>query len=152
MTKIKISIASDHGGYPLKKDLLKIIKAEGYNVIDKGAYNYNPEDDYPDFAKLVAESVQSGETNKGIILCGSGVGASITASKFKGIRASVCHDTYSSSQGVEHDDMNVLCLGARIIGIALAEKIVKEFLNSSFIKEERFERRLNKVLKIESDN
>ena len=152
MTKIKISIASDHGGYPLKKDLLKIIQAEGYNVIDKGAYNYNPEDDYPDFAKLVAESVQSGETNKGIILCGSGVGASITASKFKGIRASVCHDTYSSSQGVEHDDMNVLCLGARIIGIALAEKIVKEFLNSSFIKEERFERRLNKVLKIESDN
>jgi len=152
MTKIKISIASDHGGYPLKKDLLKIIQAEGYNVIDKGAYNYNPEDDYPDFAKLVAESVQSGETNKGIILCGSGVGAAITASKFKGIRASVCHDTYSSSQGVEHDDMNVLCLGARIIGIALAEKIVKEFLNSSFIKEERFERRLNKVLKIESDN
>ena len=152
MTKIKISIASDHGGYPLKKDLLKIIQAEGYNVIDKGAYNYDPDDDYPDFAKLVAESVQSGETNKGIILCGSGVGAAITASKFKGIRASVCHDTYSSSQGVEHDDMNVLCLGARIIGIALAEKIVKEFLNSSFIKEERFERRLNKVLKIESDN
>ena len=152
MTKIKISIASDHGGYPLKKDLLKIIKDEGYNVIDKGAYNYDPEDDYPDFAKLVAESVKSGETNKGIILCGSGVGAAITASKFKGVRASVCHDTYSSSQGVEHDDMNVLCLGARIIGISLAEKIVKEFLNSSFIKEERFERRLNKVLKIESDN
>ena len=152
MIKIKISIASDHGGYPLKKDLLKMIQDEGYNVIDKGAYNYDPDDDYPDFAKLVAESVQSGETNKGIILCGSGVGAAITASKFKGIRASVCHDTYSSSQGVEHDDMNVLCLGARIIGIALAEKIVKEFLNSSFIKEERFERRLNKVLKIESDN
>ena len=152
MIKIKISIASDHGGYPLKKDLLKMIQDEGYNVIDKGAYNYDPDDDYPDFAKLVAESVQSGETNKGIILCGSGVGAAITASKFKGIRASVCHDTYSSSQGVEHDDMNVLCLGARIIGISLAEKIVKEFLNSSFIKEERFERRLNKVLKIESDN
>lgn len=152
MTKMKISIASDHGGYPLKKDLLKIIQDAGYNVIDKGAYNYDPEDDYPDFAKLVAESVKSGETNKGIILCGSGVGAAITASKFKGIRASVCHDTYSSSQGVEHDDMNVLCLGARIIGISLAEKIVKEFLNSSFIKEERFERRLNKVLKIESDN
>ena len=152
MTKMKISIASDHGGYPLKKDLLKIIQDAGYNVIDKGAYNYDPEDDYPDFAKLVAESVKSGETNKGIILCGSGVGAAITASKFKGVRASVCHDTYSSSQGVEHDDMNVLCLGARIIGISLAEKIVKEFLNSSFIKEERFERRLNKVLKIESDN
>tara|TARA_Y100001936_G_C15779338_1_gene510582 strand:- start:93 stop:551 length:459 start_codon:yes stop_codon:yes gene_type:complete len=152
MTKIAISIASDHGGYPLKKNLIKIIQDEGYNVIDKGAYNYDPEDDYPDFAKLVAESVQSGETNKGIILCGSGVGAAITASKFKGIRASVCHDTYSSSQGVEHDNMNVLCLGARIIGISLAEKIVKEFLNSSFIKEERFERRLNKVLKIESDN
>ena len=149
---MKVSIGADHGGFQLKNKLIKFISKNGYDVIDKGAYTFNPNDDYPDFAELVAKSVQNGESEKGIILCGSGVGASITASKFKGVRSAVCHDTYSASQGVEHDDMNVICLGARIIGSTLAEKITINFLKSKFIAESRFLRRLEKVQKIELEN
>ncbi|MBI21586.1 MAG: ribose 5-phosphate isomerase B [Chloroflexi bacterium] len=149
---MKVSIGADHGGFKLKNELIKFISKNGYDVIDKGAYTFNPNDDYPDFAELVAKSVQNGESEKGIILCGSGVGASITASKFKGVRSAVCHDTYSGSQGVEHDDMNVICLGARIIGSTLAEKITLNFLKSKFIEESRFLRRLEKVQKIELEN
>ena len=146
---MKVSIGADHGGFQLKNELIKFISKNGYDVIDKGAYTFNPNDDYPDFAELVAKSVQNGESEKGIILCGSGVGASIAASKFKNVRSAVCHDTYSASQGVEHDDMNVICLGARIIGSTLAEKITINFLKSKFIAESRFLRRLEKVQKIE---
>jgi len=149
---MKVSIGADHGGFQLKNELIKFISKNGYDVIDKGAYTFNPNDDYPDFAELVAKSVQNGESEKGIILCGSGVGASITASKFKNVRSAVCHDTYSASQGVEHDDMNVICLGARIIGSTLAEKITINFLKSKFIAESRFLRRLEKVQKIELEN
>ena len=149
---MKVSIGADHGGFQLKNELIKFISKNGYDVIDKGAYTFNPNDDYPDFEELVAKSVQNGESEKGIILCGSGVGASITASKFKNVRSAVCHDTYSASQGVEHDDMNVICLGARIIGSTLAEKITINFLKSKFIAESRFLRRLEKVQKIELEN
>ena len=149
---MKVSIGADHGGFQLKNELIKFISKNGYDVIDKGAYTFNPNDDYPDFAELVAKSVQNGESEKGIILCGSGVGASITASIFKNVRSAVCHDTYSASQGVEHDDMNVICLGARIIGSTLAEKITINFLKSKFIAESRFLRRLEKVQKIELEN
>ena len=149
---MKVCIGADHGGFQLKNELIKFISKNGYDVIDKGAYTFNPNDDYPDFAELVAKSVQNGESEKGIILCGSGVGASITASKFKGVRSAVCHDTYSASQGVEHDDMNVICLGARIIGSTLSEKITINFLKSTFIEESRFLRRLEKVQKIELEN
>ena len=132
---MKVSIGADHGGFQLKNELIKFISKNGYDVIDKGAYTFNPNDDYPDFAELVAKSVQNGESEKGIILCGSGVGASIAASKFKNVRSAVCHDTYSASQGVEHDDMNVICLGARIIGSTLAEKITLNFLKSKLDQE-----------------
>ena len=146
---MKISIATDHGGFELKNHLLKVITSSGYEVLDKGAHTFDPNDDYPDFAKLVAKSIQKGETTKGIIICGSGVGASITATKFKGVRAAICHDSYSASQGVEHDDMNVLCLGARVIKVNLAVKIVRKFLEAQFDSDTRFVRRLNKVIEIE---
>jgi ribose 5-phosphate isomerase B len=146
---MKISIGTDHGGFELKKHLLEVITSSGYDVLDKGAHKFDPNDDYPDFAKLVAKSIQKGETTKGIIICGSGVGASITATKFKGVRAAICHDTYSAAQGVEHDDMNVLCLGARVITVSLAVKIVLKFLEAQFDPDTRFVRRLNKVIEIE---
>lgn len=146
---MNISIATDHGGLELKKHLVEVISRSGYKVLDKGAHTFDANDDYPDFAKLVAKSIQKGETKKGIIICGSGVGASITASKFKGVRAAICHDTYSAAQGVEHDDMNVLCLGARVIEVSLAVKIVQKFLKAQFDTDTRFVRRLNKVIEIE---
>ena len=146
---MNISIATDHGGLELKKHIVEVISRSGYKVLDKGAHTFDANDDYPDFAKLVAKSIQKGETNKGIIICGSGVGASITASKFKGVRAAICHDTYSAAQGVEHDDMNVLCLGARVIEVSLAVKIVQKFLKAQFDTDTRFIRRLNKVIEIE---
>ena len=146
---MKISIAADHGGFELKKHLVEVISISGYEVLDKGAHTFDANDDYPDFAKLVAKSIQKGETTKGVIICGSGVGASITASKFKGVRAAICHDIYSAAQGVEHDDMNVLCLGARVIEVSLAVKIVQKFLKAQFDTDTRFIRRLNKVIEIE---
>jgi len=146
---MKISIAADHGGFELKKHLVEVISISDYEVLDKGAHTFDANDDYPDFAKLVAKSIQKGETTKGVIICGSGVGASITASKFKGVRAAICHDIYSAAQGVEHDDMNVLCLGARVIEVSLAVKIVQKFLKAQFDTDTRFIRRLNKVIEIE---
>ena len=146
---MKIAIGADHGGFELKQALVEILKKSNYEVIDVGNLTYDPVDDYPDFAIKVVESVASGKAERGIIICGSGVGACITANKFKGIRAGLCHDTYSAHQGVEHDAMNVLCLGARIIGIELAKELVFSFLNAKFIKEERFVRRLEKVNSID---
>ncbi|NOX21391.1 MAG: ribose 5-phosphate isomerase B [Nitrospirae bacterium] len=145
---VKVVLGADHGGYHLKNALLDYLLRLGYDVMDVGAYN-DESSDYPDYARLVAEKIISGEAKRGILICGSGVGSSIAANKFKGIRAAVCHDTYSARQGVEDDDMNVLCLGARVIGEALARDIVKAFLCASFKDKDRYKRRLKKILEFE---
>ena len=147
---MKIAIGCDHGGFPLKATVVDLAKKLGYEIVDVGAYKDDPLDDYPDFALGVAKAVQSGQADKGIVVCGSGVGACVAANKVKGVRACVCHDTYSAGQGVEHDDMNVLCLGARIVGIAVATELVKVFLAARFSGEARHARRLQKVLDIEA--
>jgi ribose 5-phosphate isomerase B len=147
---MKIAIACDHGGYPLKRPLLELMQGLGHEVLDLGAHELDPSDDYPDFARYVGQAIQHGQAQRGVLLCGSGVGASVAANKHAGVRAAVCHDTYSAGQGVEHDDMNVLCLGARIVGGSLAEALVKAFVSASFTGEERHARRLEKVLAIEA--
>ncbi len=148
---MKIAIASDHGGFELKNSLVKWLKEKNYDVLDLGNHVLDKEDDYPDYADKLAKVVSKGEVEKGIVLCGSGVGACVTANKSKGVRACVCHDTYSAHQGVEHDNMNVLCLGARIIGDEIAKELIEAFLSARFINEGRFKRRLEKVQKIEGD-
>ena len=149
---MKVAIGADHGGYELKSDLAKLLESLGHEVIDQGAHKFDPEDDFPDFAAPVAASVQAGKAERGIIICGSGVGATITANKFPGVRAGLCHDTYSAGQGVQHDDMNVLCLGARVVGVALAVDLVKSFINARLESNEpRFQRRLDKVTAIEKN-
>ena len=144
-----IAIGADHGGYELKAQITRLLQGLGHEVSDVGAHSLDPADDYPDFAKAVAEHVTSQQAARGIMVCGSGVGASVAANKVRGVRASVCHDTYSAHQGVEHDDMNVLCLGARIIGQELAAEVVSAFVSAEFSGEERHLRRLNKVLAME---
>ena len=146
---MKIAIACDHGGFALKDPIKQVIAALGHEVSDLGAHQYDADDDYPDFARYVGQAIANGHVERGIVLCGSGVGACIAANKLAGVRASVCHDVYSAHQGVEHDHMNVLCLGARIIGPALAEDIVRAFLTAQWTGGERFERRLAKVQAIE---
>jgi ribose 5-phosphate isomerase B len=146
---MKVAFGADHGGFELKKYLVEIFKKDGFEVIDVGNLNFDPKDDYPDYAIKVAETVASGQAERGVIICGSGVGACIAANKIKGIRACLCHDTYSAHQGVEHDAMNILSLGARIIGKELAKELVFSFLNAKFINEERFIRRLEKVNNID---
>ena len=148
---MKVAIGADHGGYTLKSDMVRVLESLGHDVIDKGAHSFDAEDDFPDFAAPVAEAVQTGDAERGIILCGSGVGACIAANKFPGVRAGLCHDTYSAAQGVRHDDMNVLCLGARVVGVALAEDLVTSFLGASLESEPRFQRRLDKVAAIENE-
>ena len=148
---MKIAIAFDHAGFILKETIINCIKKLGHNPIDFGTDSTQAVD-YPDFASKAAKAVADKETERAIIVCGSGVGACITANKFKGVRAAICHDTYSAAQGVEHDDMNTLCLGARIIGPTTAETIIKSFLNVSFTNEERHKNRLNKVLAFEESN
>ena len=147
---MRVAIGADHGGYALKDEIKSFLESLGHEIIDVGAHNLDPADDFPDFTKPLAESVASGSADRGIMICGSGVGASVAANKVKGIRASVCHDTYSAHQGVEHDDMNVLCLGARIVGIELARELTGAFLSAEYVPEERFQRRLDKVLDMES--
>ena len=146
---MRVAYGADHGGFELKKYLVEIFKKDGFEVIDVGNLNFDPKDDYPDYAIKVAETVASGQAERGVIICGSGVGACIAANKIKGIRACLCHDTYSAHQGVEHDAMNILSLGARIIGKELAKELVFSFLNAKFINEERFIRRLEKVNNID---
>jgi ribose 5-phosphate isomerase B len=145
---MRIAVAADHAGFPIKDEIIACLRALGHDVIDLGTDSTAPVD-YPDYARAVGESVMSGQAERGIVLCGSGVGACVAANKMPGIRACVCHDTYSGHQGVEHDDMNVLCLGARIIGPELALEVVRAFVGASFSGEERHVRRLNKVLEIE---
>ena len=146
--RLRVAIGADHGGYSLKQELSTWL-SDDYDVVDVGAHSVDPGDDYPDFAETVAEAVASGRAERGIIVCGSGVGACIAANKVPGVRACLCHDTYSAHQGVEHDDMNVLCLGARVVGIELAKELVAAFLHATFTGEERHSRRLGKVIAIE---
>ena len=146
---VRVALGADHGGFQLKIDLETWLRAEGYEALDLGAHSLDPDDDYPDFAEAVARSVISGQTSRGILICGSGVGACVAANKVPGVRACLCHDIYSAHQGVEHDDMNVLCLGARVVGIELAKELVIAFLNARFTGEERHRRRLEKVVAIE---
>ena len=148
---MKLVIASDHAGFPLKEEVRAYLAKQGHEVLDLGAYTVDPQDDYPDFAERVGDAIRGGEAPRGILICGSGVGVSIAANKMPGIRAGMCHDTYSAHQGVEHDDMNVLVIGARIVASALAYELVDSFLRAKFISnEERFTRRFKKVLAIEA--
>lgn len=148
---MKVVIASDHGGFQYKNLLLQDIREQGHELTDLGIFNEDPSD-YPDQASLIAEAIQNGTAERGILICGSGVGVSVAANKFKGIRAGVCHDTYSAHQSVEHDDVNILCLGERVIGIELAREIILTFLAAEFSHEERHEIRLDKIKDIESRN
>jgi len=146
---VRIVIGSDHAGFDLKQSLAAFLPGLGYDVLDVGTRSTAPVD-YPDFAEAVAHAVKDGSADRGILICGSGVGASVAANKIPGIRAGICHDTYSAHQGVEHDNMNVLVLGARVIGVELAHDLVKAFLGANFTNEERHRRRLAKVLAIEA--
>ena len=146
---MKLVIGSDHAGFPLKEEVRAYLAKAGHEVEDLGAYNTEPSD-YPDFADKVGTAVVEGRAPRGIVICGSGVGVCVAANKIPGIRAGMCHDTYSAHQGVEHDDMNVLVLGARIIGPALAYEVVDAFLKANFeATEERFVRRFRKLMAIE---
>lgn len=147
---MRIALAADHAGLPLKEALKPWLESAGHQVHDLGAHTLDPDDDYPDFAAAAARAIAAGNADRGIIICGSGIGASITANKIAGIRAGLCHDTYSAHQGVEHDAMNILCLGARIIGPDLAKEILAAFLNAAFQPEPRFQRRLDKLLQVEA--
>lgn len=142
---MKIAIASDHAGYPLKAALLQRLMELGHEVADLGTDSADKPVDYPDFAEKAGREVLSGRAERAIVVCGSGVGACVAANKLKGIRAGLCHDTYSAHQGVEHDNVNVLCLGARIIGRSLAFEIAAAFAAARFSEEERHKRRLKKV-------
>ncbi len=150
---MQVAVGGDHAGLEMKNLVVEHVKSLGHMVIDAGAYEYDALDDFPDFSEAVAVRVADGTAERGLVVCGSGVGASVAANKVKGIRAGLCHDTYSARQGVEHDDMNVVCIGARIIGEELAKEIVTAFLSARFIEsEEKYVRRLNKVLAIERRN
>jgi ribose 5-phosphate isomerase B len=146
---MRIAIGADHAGFEMKRDLAAYLAKNGHEILDVGAFNTTPVD-YPDIAEGVAQAVRNGQTDRGIIVCGSGVGAAIAACKFPGIRACVCHDTYSARQAVEHDDLNVLCLGSRVIGASLARLLVDTFLAAAFSGEPRHTVRIGKIDAIES--
>ena len=146
---MKIAIAGDHAGFPLKQYLADYLKHLGHKVEDLGTDSPDVSVDYTDFAAKFALAVTKGKAGRGILVCGSGVGACVAANKFTGVRASVCHDTYSARQGVEHDDLNILCLGARVIGTELAREITDAFVNTVFSNEARHVRRLDKIRSFE---
>jgi ribose 5-phosphate isomerase B len=146
---MKIAVGADHAGFPQNEHVIEELKRLGHQVVDKGTHDGTQPDDYPDYAEAVAHEVASGNCERGILICGSGVGVSVAANKVRGIRAALCHDTYSAHQGVEHDDMNILCIGTRVIGPALLLDLVRTFLNARFTGEERHVRRLGKVKKME---
>lgn len=145
---MKVVIGADHAGFQLKNAVGDLLRSMGHSVLDVGAFNENPSD-YPDFAAAVGRALLDGSAERGVLICGSGVGASVAANKLKGIRAAVCHDSYSAHQGVEHDDMNILVLGSRIVGVKLAEDLVRSFLGAHFTNEERHKRRLAKIAVLE---
>lgn len=146
---MKIGIAADHGGFALKEALSKWLSASGHELKDFGAYQLNVDDDYPDFVLPLARALANGEFEKGIAVCGSGVGASIAANKIAGVRAALIHDGFSAHQGVEDDDMNLICLGGRVVGTKMAEELIDSFLAACFTGEQRHRRRLEKVKAVE---
>jgi ribose 5-phosphate isomerase B len=147
---MRVGIATDHGGFELKQELAAYLREAGHEVVDVGARSLNPGDDYPDFVIPLALSVASGKLERGIAVCGSGVGASVCANKVPGIRAALVQDHYSAHQGVEHDDMNILCMGGRVVGSVVARELVDAFLAARFTGEERHVRRLHKVAELEA--
>jgi ribose 5-phosphate isomerase B len=147
---VRVAVASDHGGYPLKAGAIALLASLGHDVTDLGTDRPDLPDDYPDFSEAIAKAVISGTAERGVLICGSGVGACVAANKLPGVRAAICHDTYSAHQGVEHDNMNILCLGARVIGPELAAELIRSFINAKFSKGERHLRRLHKIAAIES--
>src|SRR5438128_8084859 len=149
---MKIAIGGDHAGLCLKNALAEMLRQDGHSVLDLGPARLDPDDDYPDAAAAVANAVAHGKAERGVLVCGSGVGASVAANKIRGIRAGLCHDTYSAHQGVEHDDINMLCIGSRVVGDELAAELMRAFLNAKFTGEERHVRRLKKIAEIESEN
>ena len=148
---MRIAVACDHAGFPLKDTVLKTIQESGHEVFDLGT-NSTESVDYPDFVRKLGYAIQNGEAQRGVLICGSGVGACIAANKMHGIYAAICHDTYSAHQGVEHDDMNVLCLGGRIVGPEVVVELVRAFVTAQFSSEPRHLRRVSKVRAIESGN
>ena len=146
---MRVAVGADHAGFPLKERMMDTVRAAGHQVIDCGAETLVPGDDYPDYAERVAVAIRDGNADRGVLICGSGVGASVAANKFIGIRAALCHDTFSAHQGVEDDSMNVLCLGARVVGPSLAEEPVNAFLRARFSEAERHQRRLAKIIGFE---
>ncbi|WP_332630510.1 ribose 5-phosphate isomerase B [Halalkalibacter flavus] len=146
-----VSVGSDHAGFPLKSTVVEYLKSEGIEVIDHGSYTTEPVD-FPDIARTVCDSVRNGQANRGIMVCGTGVGASIAANKIPRIRAAVCHDIHSAYQCVEHDDVNVMCIGAKIVGEWLAKDLIEAFIKAEFSTEEHFRRRVKKLDLLERDS
>ena len=146
---MSVGIAADHGGFELKERLADDLRRANYEVLDYGAYELVPGDDYPDFVVPLAQAVAEGEVIRGIAICGSGVGASVAANKVPGVRACLIHDVYSAHQGVEDDNMNVICLGGRVVGYELAWDLIQAFLSTRYMDEERFQRRLDKIAALE---
>ncbi|MBK5254852.1 MAG: ribose 5-phosphate isomerase B [Vicinamibacteria bacterium] len=146
---MRIVVGSDHAGFPLKLEIAEALRKEGHDVIDVGTHSTEAVD-YPDSAEAVGRAVTDGRAERGVLICGSGVGASVAANKVKGVRAAICHDAYSAHQGVEHDDMNVLVLGGRIVGPALAGELVKAYVGAKYTAEERHARRLAKVIALDN--
>lgn len=150
MTTNRVGIAADHGGFELKNYLIEILRKSGYDVADFGAHQAQPDDDYPDFVIPLARAVARGKVDRGVAVCGSGVGACVVANKILGVRAGLIHESFSAHQGVEDDNMNVLCLGGRVVGPALAWELVRTFLAANFSGIERYQRRLDKVVELEN--
>ena len=146
---MRIGIATDHAGFGLKEELVAHLREAGHEVVDVGAYSLNPGDDYPDFAIPLARAVAAGTVERGVAVCGSGVGASVCANKISGVRAGLVHDHFSAQQGVEDDDMNIICMGGRVVGLAMARDLVDTFLAAEFSRGERHLRRLAKVASLE---
>ncbi|HEY9074149.1 MAG TPA: RpiB/LacA/LacB family sugar-phosphate isomerase, partial [Desulfobaccales bacterium] len=148
---MRVGLAADHGGFELKGQMLEELKTAGYEIVDYGAHEYNAKDDYPDFVAPLARAVAQGEVERGLAICGSGVGASVAANKVRGVRAALITDPYSAHQGVEDDDMNIICLGGRVTCYALAWELIQTFLKARFKDAERFRRRLDKVAALEGE-
>ena len=146
---MRIVLGADHAGFEMKQDLVDYVRGLGHEVLDVGTSSSNVPDDYPDFAEAVGAALRDGRAERGVLICGSGVGVSVAANKIPGIRAGICHDTYSAHQGVEHDDMNVLCLGSEVVGPSLAADLVRTFLGARFNGGERYVARLEKVQAME---
>jgi len=145
---MRIAVGADHAGYPLKVEVVRFLEEEGHEVTDLGTHSTDPVD-FPVYARQVGQAVQLGKADRGVLVCGSGVGACVAANKLRGIRAALCHDTYTAHQGVEHDDVNVLCLGGRVVGPALAYDIVRSWLTARYIGTGRHKRRVDQILEIE---